>query len=80
MTVSLVHSGEWGLYNSAFDPTLRMLAPGMVLVGNLIEIAAAEGNTVFDLLRGDEPYKYRFGATDRTLRRYTIERAARAGT
>jgi CelD/BcsL family acetyltransferase involved in cellulose biosynthesis len=80
MTVSLVHSGEWGLYNSAFDPTLRMLAPGMVLVGNLIEIAAAEGNTVFDLLRGDEPYKYRFGAKDRTLRRYTIERAARAGT
>ncbi len=76
-TVSLVHGGEWGLYNSAFDQTLRMLAPGMVQVGLMIEIAAAEGNTVFDLLRGDEPYKYRFGAVDRELRRLTIERAGR---
>ncbi len=73
-TVSLVHGREWGLYNSAFDPTLRMLAPGMVQVGQLIEIAAEEGCTVFDLLRGDEPYKYRFGATDRELRRLTIAR------
>ena len=73
-TISLVHGREWGLYNSAFDPTLRMLAPGMVQVGQLIETAAAEGCTVFDLLRGDEPYKYRFGATDRELRRLTLVR------
>jgi hypothetical protein len=43
MTVSLVHGGEWGLYNSAFDPALGALAPGMVLVGELIEQAAEEG-------------------------------------
>ena len=73
-TVSLVHGGEWGLYNSAFDPTLRILAPGMVQVGQLIEMAAEEGNTVFDLLRGDEPYKYRFGAEDRELQRFVVER------
>lgn len=73
-TISLVHGREWGLYNSAFDPTLRMLAPGMVQVGQLIETAATEGCTVFDLLRGDEPYKYRFGATDRELRRLTLVR------
>ncbi len=75
-TVSLVHGREWGLYNSAFDPTLRMLAPGMVQVGQLIEVAATEGCTMFDLLRGDEPYKYRFGAVDRQLRRLTLARAS----
>lgn len=75
-TISLVHGREWGLYNSAFDPTLRLLAPGMVQVGQLIETAASEGHTVFDLLRGDEPYKYRFGAVDRQLRRLTLQRDA----
>jgi CelD/BcsL family acetyltransferase involved in cellulose biosynthesis len=73
-TVSLVHGGEWGLYNSAFDQTLRHLAPGMVLVSELIRTAAEEGCRVFDLLRGDEPYKYRFGAEDRSLRRVTLAR------
>ncbi len=73
-TVSLVHGREWGLYNSAFDETLRQLAPGMVLVSELIRVAADEGCRVFDLLRGDEPYKYRFGAEDRGLRRITISR------
>lgn len=65
--VSLVHGNEWGLYNSAFDETLAMLAPGMVIIGELLEVAAAEGCTAFDLLRGDEAYKYRFGAEDREL-------------
>ena len=74
VTVSLVHGREWGLYNSAFDSTLRQLAPGMVLVGELIKVAAEEGCEVFDLLRGDEPYKYRFGAQDRAVERVTIVR------
>ena len=73
-TVSLVHRGEWGLYNSSFDPTLAALAPGIVLKGRLVELAADEGCRVFDLLRGAEPYKYRFGAVDRPLRRLSIVR------
>jgi CelD/BcsL family acetyltransferase involved in cellulose biosynthesis len=74
-TISLVWGGEWGLYNSAFDQALGMLAPGMVLVGELVRVAATEGCDVFDLLRGDEAYKYRFGATDRQLLRATIVRS-----
>jgi CelD/BcsL family acetyltransferase involved in cellulose biosynthesis len=74
MTVSLVHGREWGLYNSAFDPALGSLAPGIVMVSLLIERAAEEGCRTFDLLRGDEPYKYRFGAVDRPLHRLTIAR------
>jgi hypothetical protein len=30
-----------------------------------MQAAHAEGCRVFDFLRGREPYKYRFGATDR---------------
>ncbi len=75
MTVSLVDTnGRWGLYNSAFDASLAALAPGMVLIWELIERAAAEGCTSFDLLRGDEPYKYRFGAVDREVRTLTLVR------
>ena len=87
MTVSLVDARDqdgdgdgdgaarmWGLYNSSFDPTLAALAPGMVLVWELIERAAGEGCTTFDLLRGDEPYKYRFGAVDREIRTLTLAR------
>ena len=73
--VSIVHGGEWGLYNSAFDPALAMLAPGMVIVSELIELAASEGLAVFDMLRGDEPYKYRFGPVDRELVSATYHRA-----
>jgi CelD/BcsL family acetyltransferase involved in cellulose biosynthesis len=72
--VSLVQRDRWGLYNSSFDPALGSLAPGMVLVGLLIEQAASEGCRTFDLLRGDEPYKYRFGAVDQRLRRLTFAR------
>jgi CelD/BcsL family acetyltransferase involved in cellulose biosynthesis len=75
MTVSLVHGREWGVYNSAFDPALGALAPGMVLMGELIEIAAGERCTVFDLLRGDEAYKYQFGAEDRAVERLTLVRS-----
>lgn len=72
--VSLVHGGEWGLYNSAHDEALSMLAPGLVIIGELIRVAAEEGAEVFDLLRGDEDYKYRFGAEDRELLTASFQR------
>ena len=72
--VSLVRDGEWGLYNSAHDEALSMLAPGMVIVGEVIRVAAEEGATTFDLLRGDEEYKYRFGAEDRELLTASFQR------
>ena len=76
-TVSLVRGEHWGLYNSAFDPALGSLAPGMVMITLLIDRAADEGYTRFDLLRGDEAYKYRFGAQDRQLRRISVARSRR---
>lgn len=65
--VSLVWGDRWGLYNSAFDPRLAAFSPGNVLVAEMVGVAADEGVATFDLLRGDEGYKYRFGAVDRDV-------------
>jgi Acetyltransferase (GNAT) domain len=48
-----------------FDPDLAPLGLGTVLVGHAIAQAEREGCVSFDFLRGREPYKYRWGATDR---------------
>jgi CelD/BcsL family acetyltransferase involved in cellulose biosynthesis len=55
------------LYNSSFRPDLAKLAPGMVLVGSLIEQSIAESKRSFDFLRGDEAYKKRFGPVPRPV-------------
>jgi CelD/BcsL family acetyltransferase involved in cellulose biosynthesis len=39
----------------------------MVLVGSLIEEAIEEGKHTFDFLRGNEPYKKRFGPVPRPV-------------
>ncbi|TMK85540.1 MAG: GNAT family N-acetyltransferase [Actinobacteria bacterium] len=62
------------LYNSAFDREFGRLAPGMVLVADLIRGAIESGRTRFDLLKGDLEYKYRFGATPRPIGRLLLSR------
>jgi CelD/BcsL family acetyltransferase involved in cellulose biosynthesis len=62
------------LYNSAFDHGWKHLSPGMVLVTEDIREAIEDGCGVFDLLKGDYPYKYRFGARPRRIRRLVARR------
>ena len=58
------------LYLSGFDPRLERLSPGLLLVGQAVEAAIAEGMACVDFLRGRETYKYFWGAQDRpTFRR-----------
>ncbi|MGZ4206886.1 MAG: GNAT family N-acetyltransferase [Actinomycetota bacterium] len=66
--------GAWSVYNSVYDHRHAELAPGMVLMAECIRMAAEEGCHTFDMLRGDEPYKYRFGAVDVPLIRLDIQR------
>jgi CelD/BcsL family acetyltransferase involved in cellulose biosynthesis len=66
--------GTLFLYNSAYDRRWARLAPGMVLVGDLISEAIGEGCRAFDMLKGDLQYKYRFGATPRPVKRLVIRR------
>lgn len=52
------------VYNSGFDPQYREFSPGWVLLSYLIQHAIETGRKTFDFMRGDEEYKYRFGASD----------------
>jgi CelD/BcsL family acetyltransferase involved in cellulose biosynthesis len=51
-------------YLSGFDPESAALSPGGVLLSRIIEEAIRRGKREVDLLRGTEPYKYRFNAVD----------------
>lgn len=52
------------VYNSGYDPShAEHLSPGWMLLGYLIEHSISLGRRRFDFLRGDEEYKFRFGAT-----------------
>jgi CelD/BcsL family acetyltransferase involved in cellulose biosynthesis len=76
-TIGFVFEGTYSLYNSAFDRAWQQLAPGMVLVAEDIRLAIEEGCGVFDFLKGDYAYKYRFGAAKRSVKRLVVARDAR---
>lgn len=50
------------LYNSAYEPELRRLSPGLVLVAELVKRSIEGGLRTFDFLRGPERYKYQLGS------------------
>jgi CelD/BcsL family acetyltransferase involved in cellulose biosynthesis len=63
------------VYNSGYDPSqFSHLSPGIVVTARCIEHAISLGRSEFDFLRGDEVYKYRFGAQDTEVRRLLIAR------
>lgn len=52
-------------YQGGFEPTLAKLSLGTVLTARAIETAVDEGKSVFDFLRGDEPYKAKWTGDNR---------------
>jgi CelD/BcsL family acetyltransferase involved in cellulose biosynthesis len=60
-----IHHGRAYYYLAGFDPKFKVLSPGMLLIGHAIEQAIIEGAHEFDFLRGQEAYKYAWGALDR---------------
>ena len=62
------------VYNSGLNYAFGELSPGWVLLGYLLQWANEHGRLAFDFMRGDEDYKYRFGATDRFVLRATMRR------
>ncbi|HVN53354.1 MAG TPA: GNAT family N-acetyltransferase [Anaerolineaceae bacterium] len=62
------------VYNSGLDNQFREYSPGWVLLGNLLQWATEQRREEFDFLRGNEEYKYRFGAVDRFVMRLTVRR------
>jgi CelD/BcsL family acetyltransferase involved in cellulose biosynthesis len=67
--LSFRYGDRYYVYNSGYDPAYRDYAAGVVGMGRAIRSAIAEGATIFDLLQGDEKYKYDFGAVDTQVHR-----------
>ncbi len=63
-------------FNAGVDPEARELSPGVVMVARYVERAIAQGKRRMDFLRGDEPYKYEWGAVDEPIQRLLVQRTA----
>jgi CelD/BcsL family acetyltransferase involved in cellulose biosynthesis len=63
-------------FNAGVDPDARALSPGVLLVAKYIERALGEGRRRLDFLRGNEPYKYEWGAVDEPIQRLLVRRTA----
>jgi CelD/BcsL family acetyltransferase involved in cellulose biosynthesis len=48
-------------FQAGFDPAYEKMRPGQVLIAYALENAIAEGNTLFDFLRGEHSYKREWG-------------------
>jgi CelD/BcsL family acetyltransferase involved in cellulose biosynthesis len=72
--LSFDYQGRMWIYNSGLDWKFSEYSPGWVMLGNLIRLAIESGHTEFDFMRGDEDYKYRFGAVDRFVMRMVISK------
>jgi hypothetical protein len=67
-------ASAWYLYNAGVDPDARELSPGVLMSAKAIEAAILAGRRRFDYLRGDEPYKYEWGAVDEPIQRLLVVR------
>ncbi|MGC1374996.1 MAG: GNAT family N-acetyltransferase [Anaerolineales bacterium] len=62
------------VYNSGLDRQFMDISPGWVLLGHLLQWANDHKRSEFDFMRGDEEYKYRFGAVARHVMRVRARR------
>jgi CelD/BcsL family acetyltransferase involved in cellulose biosynthesis len=61
-------------YNAGVDPAARDLSPGVVMIAKYVERAIATGRRRLDFLRGNEAYKYEWGAEDEPIQRLLVRR------
>ena len=54
-------------YITGRDEEWKLPPPGLMLHGDAIRKAIAEGYRAYDFLRGNEPYKYAFGVEERRI-------------
>ena len=63
------------IYNSAIDPRFNTFSPGWVLLAYMLRWAIENKRAAFDFLRGEEDYKFRFGAVAGKIYRLQVGRA-----
>ena len=61
-------------FNAGIDPDARELSPGVLMVYGYVARAIAHGTRRLDFLRGNEPYKYEWGAVDEPIQRLLVRR------
>ncbi len=71
--------GRSFLYLFGIDPGHARRSPGSLVIAQAVEDAIAERSISFDFLRGDEPYKARWGAASRVTLRVQLRPAAQVG-
>lgn len=72
---NFVYNNDVLVYNSGYDPIkYGALSPGIVLFAHSIQDAIAAKRRRYDFLRGNEEYKYRFGAKDTEVMEVHIRR------
>jgi CelD/BcsL family acetyltransferase involved in cellulose biosynthesis len=62
-------------YVTGLDPEFAFESPGVIILSHAIETALQEGARSFHFLRGQEPYKYRWGAVDCWNERRSVRRS-----
>jgi CelD/BcsL family acetyltransferase involved in cellulose biosynthesis len=72
-------AGDFLYYNAGVDPDARDLSPGVLMVAEYVRRALAGGAQRLDFLRGNEPYKYEWGAVDEPIQRLLVRRDASRG-
>jgi len=70
--LNFIYGNQVWVYNSARAGKFSSISPGIALMGMLIEEAIQDGLTAFDLMRGDEDYKYQLGGLDRWVVKVTL--------
>ncbi len=59
------YGGRYYFFIGGFDPEMMRLSVGTCLFARVFQHAIEEGAREFDFLRGEEEYKYRYGAVNR---------------
>ena len=70
--LTFYYDNQLWVYNSGVNHEQYDFSPGWVLLGYLLEWANENGVLEFDFMRGNEDYKYKFGAVDRRVLRVQI--------
>jgi CelD/BcsL family acetyltransferase involved in cellulose biosynthesis len=66
--VNLMDATRYYSWMGAYEPAVAHLGLGKLAIGESIRASIAAGPTYYDLMVGDEEYKYWYGATDRYCR------------
>ncbi len=64
-SLHFAHGNTVYYYMGGFREDAKHLRPGTALFAHVIQRSIEQGFEVFDFLRGDDAYKYRWGAADR---------------